>query len=443
MNMKKIAKIACISFASLMLLAGCGSKDEKVEKEANIDSKISTKKTTLEVYTSKGKMTNYIQHAAEKFNEKTGANIHLEITNVASGTATVQMITPKLVSHEEMPDIVSITDSSAAGVLEKFESEFYSATDFGFYKKYGSDFYKQKLDVLKAQSSKGKVIPWANDFVSALSFYQPEKFKEIGVNFEDIKSWDEYIEVAKKVKEKTGTYGIALSESGDQEVLIDILAQQNEPLLDKKGNINLATPKAKKAADIIKKMVDADIVKFYNTQDTEKAFQETAMFVAGGWYAMNMSINFPDAAGKWRMAPIVPFSVNDKGKSPISGGSSYYVPKNSKHSLLAQQFLSFMLSDEDCLELALQEGVAPTNSKAYSLPGAEKEFEYYGNQKYYKLLSEVNKDTANTTFPATYSDATAYTTTASYNYWKTNNFKSSYEKEADNFAQKYNVKVNK
>lgn len=44
--------------------------------------------------------------------------------NVASGTATVQMITPKLVTHEDMPDIISMADTSAAGVLEKFQDAF-------------------------------------------------------------------------------------------------------------------------------------------------------------------------------------------------------------------------------------------------------------------------------------------------------------------------------
>ena len=57
--------------------------------------------------------------------------------------------------------------------------------------------------------------------------------------------------------------------------------------------------KQKNAAEIVKKMKDAGIVNFYGSQDGEKAFQECAMFVAGGWYAKNMELNFPDAAGKW------------------------------------------------------------------------------------------------------------------------------------------------
>lgn len=111
----------------------------------------------------------------------------------------------------------------------------------------------------------------------------------------------------KSIKRKTGSFGIALPESGDQELFINMLAQQNQSLLDEEGNIRLNTKEAKHAAKLIKEMIDSDIVHFYGAQDAEKAFQESAMFVAGGWYATNMSLNFPDASDKWRMAPLIPF----------------------------------------------------------------------------------------------------------------------------------------
>lgn len=98
-----------------------------------------------------------------------------------------------------------------------------------------------------------------------------------------------------------------MPESGDQELFINMLAQQNQSLLDEEGNIRLNTKEAKHAAKLIKEMIDSDIVHFYGAQDAEKAFQESAMFVAGGWYATNMSLNFPDASDKWRMAPLIPF----------------------------------------------------------------------------------------------------------------------------------------
>lgn len=56
--------------------------------------------------------------------------------------------------------------------------------------------------------------------------------------------------------------------------------------------------------------------------NAEKAFQESAMFVAGGWYATNMSLNFPDASDKWRMAPLIPFQRKSR-KGAVSGGSSF------------------------------------------------------------------------------------------------------------------------
>ena len=92
-------------------------------------------------------MQDFITAVTDIYNEKNDANVSIEFVTVASGTATVQMITPKLVSGEEMPDIVSISDDKAAGVMEKFEDSFYSAEDYGFFDQYGSDFFEQKLNI--------------------------------------------------------------------------------------------------------------------------------------------------------------------------------------------------------------------------------------------------------------------------------------------------------
>lgn len=439
--MKKKGLLVTVAATIWLLLGGCTSASGKNQQGSITDDTIK-KETALNVYVATGKLTNYVESSAKIYNEKTGANVKLKITNVASGTATVQMITPKLVTHEDMPDIVSMADTAAAGVLDKFEDAFYSATDYGFYKEHGENFYEQKLNILKEQTENHTVVPWASDFTPAVSFYQPALFEEVGVSFNDIKSWDEYIEVAKKIMEKTGTKGIALPEAGDQELFVNLMAQQSQPLITSAGDINLGTKEAKNAVKIIKKMIDAGIVNFYGAQDGEKAFQESAMFVAGGWYAVNMSMNFPDAAGKWRMGAVIPFSEDNPGKSPVSGGSSFYVPKDGKNPEVAQQFLSFMLSDPDCLANALAEGVTTSNQLAYQTAPAEKTFDYYGGQQYNKLINELNQETADVTYPASYGDATAYLTTASYSYWKSGNFTTSYLKEAENYAYKYNVKVN-
>ncbi|MFQ9511139.1 MAG: ABC transporter substrate-binding protein [Lachnospiraceae bacterium] len=445
MNTKGLLKkgiMVAVLGSTVASLAACGGNG-KEEKDLKIGSDIIKDEVTLQVSASQGKIQNYMTEVVKIYNEKNDANVKLEFITVASGTATVQMITPKLVSKEEMPDIVSISDDKAAGIIEKFEDSFYSATAYGFYDKYGSDFYNQKLNILKAQSSKNEVIPFANDFTAAFSYYQPEAFEAVGKNFEDIKSWDEYIEVAKEIKEKTGLYGIALPEAGESELFVDLMAQQGVSLVDKDGNINLGTKEAQNAAEIIKKMVDAGIVNFYGSQDGEKAFQECAMFVAGGWYAKNMELNFPDAEGKWRMSSLVPFSEQNPGKSPVSGGSSWYVPKEGKNPEVALQFLTFISTDEDCMKAALEGGVAVSNAKAYETDSAKVEFPYYGNQKYYDVINATSSNIAEVFYTPSYSDATSYVATASYEYWNSGDYEKSFIKEANNFAQKYSVEVNK
>ncbi len=169
--------------------------------------------------------------------------------------------------------------------------------------------------------------------------------------------------------EKVATRNMFYDEKGNH-------VRTKKEILDEEGNIRLNTKEAKHAAKLIKEMIDSDIVHFYGAQDAEKAFQESAMFVAGGWYATNMSLNFPDASDKWRMAPLIPFSKENPGKGAVSGGSSFYVPKDAKNPQVAQQFLTFMLTDEECLANALELGVATSNSMAYQTEAAEKKLDY-------------------------------------------------------------------
>ncbi len=73
--------------------------------------------------------------------------------NVASGTANSTNDHPKIGNTRRYADIISMADTSAAGVLEKFQDAFYSADEYGFYDKYGDQFYDQKLNILRQQTS--------------------------------------------------------------------------------------------------------------------------------------------------------------------------------------------------------------------------------------------------------------------------------------------------
>lgn len=438
--MKKRVFHLLIAGLTLFLMTGCGDKEAASEDKVD-NTADRVEEAELAVYVPQGKNQEFLKEVTKLYNEKHDTKLSLKITDVTPGPATTQMISPMLVANEKMPEIVLIQDTNAAGLLEQFPDSFYSATDYGFYKEHGKDFFEQKVNVLNEMSG-GKAMGFAYDWGAVVNYYQHELFEQVGKKFEEIKSWDEMIEVGKQIKEKTGHNLLAIYETGEIDTVLAIMDQQNVPLLDKDGNVNLGTKAAENAARIIQRLIDEDLVTFYS-DDQQKAYQEVAMIITGGWFATNMEMNFPSAENTWRIAPMFPYSENEPGKNPVSGGSSWYVPKNSDNPTAAAQLLDFALSDPDAQEAALNAGVLSANRIGYDSEAGEKEFPFYGNQKFLQIVKEASENSADVTIFPHSVDGRAYIGSASYEYWKNQNFKESYIKEADNFAQKYSISVNK
>ncbi len=448
MNLKKVGALL-LAGAMAVSVVGCGgSGDEKKEDKKGKTEGIGKvgdeliKDVKLSVYVPQGKNENFIKKAAELYNESTGANIELEITNITPGSATTQQLSPKLVSGEQLPDIIFIQDMSVAGLLEQFPDGFASATDYGFYEEYGDQFLDAKVDTLN-QVSGGEAVGFPMDWGSVVAYYQIEAFEKAGIKYEDIKSWDELIEAGKVIKEKTGMNLMTLNETGEVELLLVLMEQQGVSLLDEEGNINLATPEAKKGMEIIQRLIDEDLITFYAGDNQEAMYQEVALFMTGGWYASNMEANFPDAKGKWCVSKVVPFSEEDPGYNPISGGSSWYIGGNAKNGAAAAQFLTYAMTDEKALEAAIELSVVSSNKNAYQSEAANKEFEFYNNQKLNLIFNEANEASKGTNLFSTIGDARAYAAAATYDAWNSGDSDKALEKAAEDFAAKHNVKVNK
>lgn len=425
-----------------VLLVGCGKSGAKEDDtEFSIDSEL-VKEAELAVYVPQGKNKDFLEKATDLYNENNDTNISLKITDVTPGAATTQIVSPKLVANEKMPEIIFIQDTNAAGLLQEFPDSFKSASKFGFYDKYGKDYFPQKVDVLKGLSD-GDAVGFGQDWGTVVAYYQPELFEKAGIKYDEIKSWDQMIEVGKKIKEKTETNLIALNETGDVDLILAIMDQQGVPLIDESGNVNLATEAAKNAAEIVQKLVEEDLVTWYSADDQEKAYQNSAMIITGGWYATNMEMNFPSAKDKWLIGTVVPYSEKNPGFSPVSGGSSWYIPEKSDNPLAAAQLLSFILTDKDAQSLALETGIMSANQVAFDTDAAKKPFEFYQNQEVLHVIYESSKNSSNVNIFPYNVDARAFVGAASYSYWKTKDFSKSYESEAKNLAAKYDISVNK
>lgn len=444
-----------VALSAVFLLGACGNsakdskgdtkKDTSEMSEADLAKEDRVKEATIEVYAPAGKNTDYLVKSAEIYNKEFGTDIKLKTVDVAPAVPMVQKVTPKLVANEKMPDLIFLQDANAGSVFEKFEDRFYSSEDFGFIKEHGSEFYPAKMNMLSNIAPSKKTFGFPNDWGNSAMFYNQEIYKNAGIDVEkDIKNWDDFIAAGKKIKEKTGKNTLFMRDTGELDLVKYLTEQQGVSMFDKDGNLNLLDPAVKKSYEIVNKMQEADIVEYGNSADYSKIGQELGVVFAGGWLASYQAGDYPDESGQWRIGQMPEIPGVEKTFSPMSGGSSYYVPKKSDNSLAALQFISYALTNEECLEAYMELSGLPANTKAYSSEASKKQFEYYGNQEILQTLNTISENSIEGfVFPYS-ADLDNYIEAASYDMKKNKtSIEDALTKQADEFSSKYNVKVNK
>lgn len=411
------------------------------QKEPVEDERV--QEAEIEVYAPKGKNTDYLLQATELYNQKYGTKLTLKPVDVAPGVPMVQKITPQLVAGEKMPELIFMQDANAGAIFEKFEDEFIASEDLGFVNEYGADFYPAKMNMLENIAPSKKVYGFPNDWGNSVMFFNNAAFVEAGVDMEnDVETWDDLIEAGKKLKAATGKNLLFMRNTGELDLVKYIAEQQNTVLFDKDGNLDLVNDSLVNAYAILKKIADADLVSYGEAGDYYSIGMECGVIFAGGWLASYQATDYPDEAGNWRIAAMPKVSADQAYVAPMSGGSSYYILKNSKNPEAAAQLITFILTDPEALDIYMNLKGLPANTTAYSSAAGNQGFEFYGDQKILLVLNNVSKNSIQGyVFPYS-ADLNNYIEQASYEIqFNGVDVKEALSKQAKDFASKYGVEV--
>ncbi|WP_168123079.1 extracellular solute-binding protein [Paenibacillus sp. HB172176] len=223
-----------------------------------------------------------------------------------------------------LPNIVLIEDYRAQSFLQAYPDMFYPLTDS--FK--ASDFADYKL----GPTSVGDVnygLPFDSG-VTGL-YVRTDYLEQAGYTIDDLQdiTWDQYIEIGKKVKEATGKDWISL-DPNDLGILRVMIQSAGSWYMKADGKTaDLADNAAlKEAFETYKKMIDANIVKThadwsqfvanYNSGDA-------ASVPTGNWFTPSITAA-EDQAGKWAIAPLPKLTNNEASVHASNlGGSSWYV----------------------------------------------------------------------------------------------------------------------
>lgn len=238
---------------------------------------------------------------------------------------------------DSLPDIVLIEDYGAQKFLQSFPGSFASLSGVVDYSKFAP--YKVKLATVA-----GKTYSMPFDSGVAGFYYRKDYLAKAGYKPEDLQSltWDQFIEIGKKVKAKTGHRMLSIDPNNAGLVRI-MLQSAGSWYFNADGSLNIRKNAALKAAlTVVGKLMSSGISKpAAGWSDWVAAFTsgEVASVTTGVW--ITGTIKATEAQKDlWGVAPIPRLDVKGAVQASNLGGSSWYVLAASKEKKEAIDFLN-------------------------------------------------------------------------------------------------------
>lgn len=391
--MKKIISyvISIILIASV-LLTGCGSSNNSsTSQNSSKSTSSSSSKQKITIWAWDPNFNIPVMNLAKSIYVKDHPNVQIDVVEMAKADVEQKLNTVLASgSKEGLPDIVLIEDYNAQKYLQAYPNAFADLTNKINYNDFAS--YKVKFMTL---DNKIYGVPFDSGVTGF--FYRSDILSQAGIKPEDLNNitWDQFMNIGKQVKEKTGKDMISL-DPADGGAMRIMLQSAGQWYFDANGKPNLTNNEAlKEAVNTYKELINSNFVKKesgWNNWVASFNNGDVASVISGVWIIGSIKAA-KDQSGKWALAPIP--RLNDSSSVNYSnlGGSSWYVLNDSKNKDVAIDFLKTIYDGniDFYQQILVNQGAMGTyipaqNGSAYSNPDP-----FFGGQKVFSDLSDYMK----------------------------------------------------
>ena len=388
MKVKKL--VGCLLAAALLVssVAGCNSgpsTDSGTTSESGDTSAVSTpadtegdssaaeeddtaaEGTPLELWTFQEVHRQFYESMAEKWNEENPDKPVNLTVSVQPFDDMHNKLTIALQSGEGAPDMCDVEINKFPTYLEG-EPQFMDLTSY--VDPYRDDIVASRLEVY---SKDGVNYGIPTHVGATVAFYDTSILEPAGVDYKEIKTWDDYKEAGLKVVEATGK-AMGAAETNGTFVYQAMLAAQGSVMTDEEGNPALDSAESIKALSTIQDLVEAGVDQTIpgGSVDGEEGY---GAINAGGyatiirplWYMSRYPAYMEQIeAGRIGIAPIPVFDEADFGVSYGGGGTGTVVTVQSENSELAAEWLCWAkLSEEGNRDIWNVLGFDPCNTSLW------------------------------------------------------------------------------
>lgn len=375
--------------AMTLSLAACGGNGGgETAADANATS---TDENTLTVAAWDASFNIPALKAAEAdYRENVNPDFKLEIKEQSGSTDVETAITTAGSAHnyETLPDIVLFQDHYIKQFVANYPEAWQDVNDADIK---WEDFSAEKLDYSTIDGVHYGVPVDAGAVVTA---YRVDLLKECGYTIDDLTgiTWDEFIEIGKVVKEKTGKYLMCMDGDGNDLVYIMLQAEGGSQFKDGKPYI-VENETLVKVVETIVKMANEGVLLLTNSWSdyTDTAIQgdQVAGVMNGNWILPTIQ-KVTENSGKWEITTMP--TLNGEEGYASNGGSSLYLTANCKKTELAKDFLAYTFGGSTVTyDGALKDGgVISTYAPAGDSELYNEGVEYFNNTPIYSQIVEMS-----------------------------------------------------
>ena len=378
--------------------------DEKKDDAAGEAVAATDDDNTLTVWCWDPNFNIYAINKAAEIYAKDHEGFNVKVTEIQSDDIETKLTTAMSAGDlSTLPDIFLMQDNSFQKYATNYPDIFVDLTDKGI------DFtqFSEAKVAYSTLDGKNYGVPFDNG--AAISCYRTDMLEEAGYTVDDFTdiTWDDFMEKAKVVKEKTGQ-PLLTQQAGSTDIIMMMIQSVGASCFTEDGKANIVDNEAvKKAVEIYSQMVkDGTLLEVTDWDQYVASINNgTVAGVINGCWIMATVTAQDDQSGKWAITNMPKMEgVGEASNYSNNGGSSWAVTSNCKKPDVAVDFLkSTFGGSTELYDDLIAKGALATWAPAGDSDVYNQEVPFFSNDKVYaKIVDFATKTPSNITGPFYY-----------------------------------------
>lgn len=335
--------------------------------------------------------------ASAKLFEKKYPGTKVTVENVGNPAIWDKITTGLAAGGQGLPDIMNIGIDYIGGYVDKFPDAFVNLNDYGA-QDLKSDFPE---GILESATVNNNIYGLPFEVNTGALLYDVGIFEKADVNIDDIKTWDDYLNAGKQIKDKTGDYLFYMDKAATGGNPVDlwqiITMLQGTFYFNDNGEIVMNNKNGVKSMELLKEANDAGLISDIPASSEDSNIkaakaENVASFPDRNFLTGIFEKQLPEYKNRWRVTTLP--AVEEGGLTSALPSANYLsIANSSKNKKTAWEFIKFTLATQEAQSAMYKsQGLFPGYIPFLKSDDMTKENAYYNNEKINDVYTKQLED---------------------------------------------------